>query len=135
MNIKKAYYYLFYKFYKFGERSPSSLPSDYTAILAISVLEVLFLGALKFYYIEFIDQNNSFEFFSFQTLVPLIAVLLLNYFAFFKNDRWKEYVNEFNQWPRKRNIIGTWIVIGIVVFIIVNMVVAIHIMGQITGIN
>ena len=135
MNIKKAYYYLFYKLYKFGEASPSSFPSDFTATFAIVVFEVLFFIALKFYYIEFIDRGNTFVFVSFQTLGPLGAVLLVNYFAFINNDRWKEYVNEFDQWPRNRNIIGTWIVIGIIAFIIVNLVVAFNTMGQITGIH
>lgn len=135
MTIKKAYYYLFYKLYKFGESSPSSFPSNFTATFAIAVFEVLFLITLKFYYIEFIDQSNSFVFLSVETLVPLITVFLVNYFAFLNNDRWKEYVNEFDQWPRNRNIIGTWIVIGIIAFIIVNLAVAFHIMGEITGIH
>ena len=134
INIKRGYYYIFYKFYKFGELSPSSFPSDFTATLAITVLEVLFLIAVKFYYIEFIDSSNTFVFASFQTILPLATVLLVNCFAFLKNDKWKVYVNEFNQLPRKRNLIGTWIVAGIVIFIIVNLIVAINIMSKVTGI-
>lgn len=134
INIKRGYYYIFYKFYKFGELSPSSFPSDFTATFAIAVLEVLFLIALKFYYIEFIDLRNTFVFASFQTIFPLVLVFLINYFAFLNNDKWKVYVNEFNQWPKERNLIGTWIVAGIVIFIIVNLFVAFSIMSKITGI-
>jgi len=90
--------------------------------------------ALKFYYIEFIDRNNTFVLASFQTILPLVIVFLVNYFAFLNNDKWKVYVNEFSQWPRERNLIGTWIVAGIVIFIIVNLFVAFSIMSKITGI-
>ncbi len=135
MNIKKGYYYVFYKFYKFGEWSPSDFPSDFTATFAITVLEVLFLGTLKFYYIEFVDRNDPFVLISFQTIVPLVIVVLVNYFAFINNDRWKKYVTEFDQWPRNKNLIGTYVVIGILVFIIVNLIIAINIMGQVTGIH
>lgn len=135
MNIKKSYYYFFYKFYKLGERSPSSLPSNYTAAVAIIVLEVIFLGALKFYYIEFIDQNSTFQFFALQTFIPLGVVLCLNYFAFLNGVGWKKYVIEFDRWPREKNAVGTWIVVGITIFILVNMAIAIHVMSQITGIH
>jgi len=135
MNIKKAYYYLFYKFYKFGEASPSIFPSDFTAVVAIVFLQVLFLGSLKFYYIEFFDRNDTLTFASLQTLIPLAAVILINYFAFFNNENWKAYVHEFDELPKSKNLIGTWIVIGIVALSIGNVVLAVHIMGEITGIN
>ena len=135
MKIKKAYYYLFYKFYKFGEWSPSVFPSDFTAAFAIACLEVLFLISLKFYYIEFIDLNDTFTFVSFQTLIPLAAVFLVNYFAFFNNTNWKKYIIEFDRLPKNKNLIGTLIILVIVAVIIGSLAFAFHIMGQITGIN
>jgi purine-cytosine permease-like protein len=133
MKIKRAYYYLFYKFYKFGEWSPSVFPSDFTATFAIACLEVLFLMSLKFYYIEFIDRNDTFTFFSFQTLTPLLAVLLINYFAFINNSNWKKYIREFDRLPKNINLIGTWVVIGMASFVIGSLALAFYIMGQITG--
>lgn len=135
MNIKKAYYYFFYKFYKFGEWSPSTLPSNYTAAVAIGVLEVFFWLALKFYYIEFVDPNSPFQLLALQTLIPLATIITVNCTAFLYTEGWKKYVSEFDQWPRSKNIIGTWVVTGIVAFIIANVIVAIHIMAQITGIH
>ncbi len=135
MIIKKAYYYLFYKFYKFGEWSPSVFPSDFTATFAIACLEVLFLISLKFYYIEFFDRNDTFTFVSFQTIISLVTVFLINYFAFLNNKSWKTYVHEFDKLPESKNLIGTWIVIGLVAFVIGNLALAFHIMGKITGIE
>ena len=135
MSIKKAYYYFFYKFYKFGERSLSTLPSNYTAAVAIGVLEVLFWLALKFFYIEFVDQNNSYQLLALQTLIPLGIIITVNCTAFLFTAGWKKYVSEFDQWPRSKNIIGTWVVAGIVLFIIVNIIVAVNVMSQVGGMH
>ena len=130
IKIKKAYFYLFYKFYKFGARS-GPFSDDFSAGMLIVILEVLILGILKFYYIGFIDQNDTIKPFSLETIVPLLTVFFVNYFAFVNNDKWKEYIKEFDKIPRYKNIIGTWIVIMIVAFILVNVVISFNIMGQI----
>ncbi len=135
MNVKKAYYYLFYKLYKFGEWSPSIFQSDFTATFAIVCLEVLFLGSLKFYYFNFVDHNDTFVLISFQTIIPLTAIILINYFAFINDNTWKKYVKEFDRLPKKKNLIGTWLIIGIILFVIVNFALAVHIMGRINGIE
>ena len=135
MAIKRYYYYLFYKFYKFGEWSPSSFPSDWTATVAILALEIGFLISLKVYYFDFFNRNDDWNPFSLQTIIPFAGILLLNYLAFLINDKWKTYVNEFEQLPESKNLTGTWIVVGISIFVIVNIVVAFHIMGQITGVH
>lgn len=134
-KIKKSYYYLFYKFYKFGEWSPSSFPSDWTAVFAILSIEIWFLVSLKVYYFDFFNRNDDFEILSFQTIIPFVSLILLNSLTFFHNAKWKEYVQEFDYWPRSKNIIGTWIVIGILVFVLVNVIVSFHLMGNITGIH
>lgn len=116
--IKKAYFYLFYKFYKFGEWSPSIFPSDWSAALAIDLLEMVFIASLKFYYIEYIDPKNELT--PLQVIVATIAIFLTNSIVFMINDNWKHYVMEFDKLPRYKNIIGTWVVILIVAFILVN---------------
>ena len=131
----RAYYYLFYKLYKFGEWSPSSYPSDFTATYAIVVFETMLFGVLKFYYIEFLDKSAVFTFVSASTLIPLILIFLINYFAFLRNDNWQGYVSDFEKLPKRKNIIGTWIVIAILLSIILNVVLAFNIMGQITSIH
>ncbi|WDF55240.1 hypothetical protein [Mucilaginibacter sp. KACC 22063] len=133
--MKRAYYYLFYKFYKFGEWSPSIFPSDFTAAFSISCLEVLFLISLKFYYIEFIDQEDAFTFFSFQTLISLLVVFLINYFAFIHNSNWKKYIREFDKMQPNINLAGTFLVIALIAFVIGSLALAFHIMEQITGIH
>jgi len=132
MMIKKAYFYLFYKFYKFGSRS-GPFPNDFSAAVLISIIEVLILSILKFYYIGFINQNGTIELLSIETIVPLVAIFLINYFAFVNNDKWKEYVKEFDKLPRYKNILGTWIVVIIIAFILVNVVISFNMMGEIAA--
>ena len=131
MIIKKAYFYLFYKFYKFGEWSPSVFPSDWTAAMAIAILEMLFIASLKFYYIEYIDPKNELT--PLQVIVVGIVVFLVNTIAFVIKDNWKHYIKDFDKLPRYKNIIGTWVVILIVVFILVNAGISFKTMSEIAA--
>jgi len=131
MNIKKGYYYLFYKFYKFGEASPSIFPGDFTAAFAISGLEVLFLGSLKFYSTNFWGRQGDLKLTSFHVIIPLATVVLINYFTFINSTKWKKYIRDFDKLPHKKNSIGTWITIGVIAFVLVNFAFSFHIMSQI----
>jgi hypothetical protein len=132
MNIRKAYFYLFYKFYKFGSNS-GPFPNDFSAAVLLVILETLILAVLKFYYIGFVDHNDTIEPTSIETILPLLAVFFINYFAFIHNDKWKKYFKEFDKLPRYKNIIGTWIVIILVAFILINVVISFNIMGKIAA--
>jgi uncharacterized membrane protein YbhN (UPF0104 family) len=124
MNIKKSYYYLFYKFYKLGELSPSIFPSDFISIVVILWLEMMFLLSLKIYYREFINPNDNLRLVSFQTIGILSILIIIKYVAFIRNTKWKKYAKEFNQLPEAKNDNGTAIVIGIVLFVISNLIFA-----------
>jgi hypothetical protein len=63
--------------------------------------------------------------------IPLVLVLLINYVAFIHTDVWKDYVIEFDKMPKKKNRIGSWIVFGIVLFIISNLIFSFYLMSRI----
>jgi len=129
--IKKAYFYLFYKIYMFADWAHTVFPHDMAAAAAISMLEILFIGSLKFYYIGYIDPKSE------PTLLEMIlagtVVVLINTIAFIFSDKWKIYFKEFDALPRYKNKIGTWIVIIIVAFVLINMVISIKVMGAMAG--
>lgn len=131
MDIKRAYYYLFYKYYKFGEASPSIFPSDFTATIAISVLEILFLASFKFYSTYFFGRSGNLKFMSFQVIIPLATIFVINYLAFINNTAWKKYVREFDNISTAKNTVGTWIIIGISAAIIFNFSLSVYVMNQI----
>jgi len=130
----KAYYYLFYKFYRFGELSPSSFPSDFTSTFAITVLETILIFSLNFFYIDFVNKDYVLTF-NLQTIAPLVVVFIVNYLAFIRSDKWKDYNKEFEQLPTDVNNRGTAIVMGVVLVIITSMWYSIHVMSVITGIH
>jgi len=124
MGIKEAYYYLFYKFYKLGEMSPSIFPSDFVAAVVILWLELFFLSSFVFYYRDFVDPNHKWELVSFQTLVPLIVLIVIKFFAFINDTKWKTYFKKFDKFSQEKNDNGTAIVGGIVIIVVTNFVVA-----------
>ena len=63
--------------------------------------------------------------------IPFLLVILINYIAFVRTDVWKDYVKEFDQLSKRKNRIGSWIVLGGVLFVIANLVVAFYLMSQI----
>lgn len=129
MGIKKAYYYLFYKFYKFGELTPSYYKSDFTATSSISILEAGLIFSLKFYYIEFINHNNNYKLYSPEIIVPLLAILVGNFYAFIISSKWKHYIIEFDKWPKSKNLVGTWIVMGIIILTFLIIISSFYMLG------
>jgi len=62
-----------------------------------------------------------------------IVIVAINSFAFIMNDNWKHYFKEFDKLPRYKNIIGTWVVILIVVFILVSAGISFKTMSEIAA--
>jgi uncharacterized membrane protein YidH (DUF202 family) len=120
--MKKAYYYLFYKFYKFSKIGPSIFPNDWIAGVAIVLIEVYCFSALLLYYKIFVDRTVVFKLSSIGIFVPLIGICVLNYMAFIHDNTWQKYVHDFDKLPRRRNIIGTWFVIIILVILFVSVI-------------
>jgi hypothetical protein len=130
-KIKKAYYYLFYKLYRWYERGPSVWLSDWKAELSIDVL-LIFIGiSLVVYYTIFFDRYLSIGNGNILLIGYLLLIATPNYFIFHHRDRWKDIVKEFDKLPKLKNKIGGWIVFGVVMLIIANMVFAFYQMSLI----
>lgn len=116
--MKRAYYYLFYKLYKFWEYvSFPKIWSDFKAGVSMGALEMWLVAGLINYYRIYIDHEMTFSKNLYIGMV--VFVIGLNYFSFVHTDKWKEYNAEFEQLPRKKNIIG-----GIIVWIIIISIIA-----------
>ena len=128
-KIKQAYFFLFYKMYKWiGEDNWSA---DWKASLSIDVL--VFFAILSFivYYTTFIDRY--FELVDSKIIVFLfiVGISVPNYFIFHHRDQWKEIVKNFDNLPKKKKLIGGWIVFGVVLLIFANLFFAFYQMSLI----
>lgn len=130
-NILKAYYYLFYKFYKMSEAAPSRWLSDWKAGVVILALEAWLLVSFIVYYKVFINRYFHLEVTHPVVIVPGTLIFLVNYFLFVHRDTWKDYVKEFDRLPKRSNQIGSWIVFGIVLLVIANVIFSFYLMSGI----
>ena len=122
MNIIKMYYYFFYKIYSLMEYFQSKgAGNKFRAIILMTFVEGWLLFAIYNYWDVFFQQRTTIQFFSFKS-VPFLIIVLLKWFAFIRNDRWKVYEQQFDRWPKAKNLKGTYIVIGIVILIFGNLI-------------
>jgi hypothetical protein len=117
-KIKKAYYYFFYIIWGMYEGSPNRWASDVKAGAFILFLECLVVFACIGYYSVIFSLKNLFD--VAWLYGPLAVFTLLHYFAFYKNDVWRERVYEFGEWPNRKNVIGAAIVVFVIALIIAN---------------
>jgi len=132
MNIKKAYYYLFYKLYKFWEAaSTPKVWTDWKAELCIDAL-LLFLGAsILVYYKVFINRYFHLSDSNWSVIIICVSISIFNYFIFHHRGQWKEIIKKFDDWPSEKNKRGTVIVGFVVTAVILNLVFAFYLMSTI----
>ncbi|MFN0293021.1 hypothetical protein [Pedobacter helvus] len=128
----KAYYYLFYRIYRFWENvSDPKFWSDWKAGIVIIVLELFLLASIFIYYKIFFNRYVHLSESNRDIIIPLLLVVIPNYFAFVHTDRWKDYVKEFDALPKKDNKIGGWIVFGFILLVIANLIFSIYLMSKV----
>ncbi len=132
MSIKQLYGYFFYILYRiwfkidksFG--ATGSYPTKMKALICLFGIEVWFVFSIALYFGYFFSIHPHIAFFSFIGLAPFIILLVMKWFVFEKDDRWKNYVKKFDSWPPKKNRAGAWIVIVMILFIIFNFILALY---------
>jgi len=126
MTFKFAYHYLFYKFYKFSHAAPSKWWSEGKATLLIAELEIFLIISILNYYAASIGWSNSNLIYGY---LPLSMVAFLcNYPIFLKRNKWKILVEEFDDLPKRTNARGSWMVFGLVLFIVSNLMISFYLL-------
>ncbi|WP_284462187.1 hypothetical protein [Chryseobacterium sp.] len=134
INIKKTYYYFFYKIYKSIEYTSTlvggNFLTDFKTGLVILTLELWFLGSFLNYYSIIYDIKLNITAKSPILLIPLFLICILNYFSFIHTDIWKKYNNEFDNLPISKNKKGSFIVWSIVIFIVLNFFISAYLLQR-----
>ena len=135
MNPTKVYHYLFYKFYKFYDVDSIWLGAkwwtDWKASFSVLVLEIWLLLSFLNYYEIFTEKDVSSYSKNIISLATLLILVITKYIVFEHRDRWKEYIKEFDKWPKRKNKIGTIFVSILVLFILANLIYSFYLLSQI----
>lgn len=114
-----------------SEAAPLRWLSNWKAGLCIIALELFLIASLFIYYKVFFNKYVHLGESNWDVIISVLVVVIPNYFAFVHTDIWKDYVKEFDQLPKRRNRIGSWIVFGIVLFVIANLIFSFYLMSKI----
>ncbi|MFP3833572.1 hypothetical protein [Chryseobacterium sp. SIMBA_028] len=128
-KIKRAYYYFFYKMYK--AMIWTSFPfrnflNGFRAGLVMIVLEFWIAFSIQNYY-YIINNINPKSISDLSLYIVGVIIIIFNYVTLDHNNNvWKKYNLEFDNLPKRKNLIGGIIVWSIVLFIIINFFASIH---------
>ncbi|WP_298307946.1 hypothetical protein [Flavobacterium sp.] len=117
MALLKAYQYFFYKLYRFYESSTySRWWSDWKALVSIIVLEmwIYFSIEILYHYFFNIPMVSSDDRIDLGMLIFGFIVSVINWSLFIFQNKWRDFVEEFDKLSIKENRIGgtiVWIII------------------------
>lgn len=128
------YHYFFYKIYKSieytSELSGGKFLSAFKASLVMITLEIWILLSLGIYYTIITKIKIELSISMPIIYIPLIIIISIDYFIFHNKNQWKNIILKFDKLTKKRNIIGGWIVCGVVVLIITNLIFSFYLFYQ-----
>lgn len=128
--IKRGYYYFFYQLYRHFEKCTFVWLSDWKAGMSMIVLEIWLVLSIGIYYT--VKQNIKTELSVKMPIVyiPVIIIIIINYFSFFHTDKWKEYIQNFDNSSQVSKRRGAYIVFAIVLGIILNLIFSFYLLSQ-----
>jgi uncharacterized protein YjeT (DUF2065 family) len=135
MNVKKAYYYLYYKLYRLFEWTATS-PwwSEWKALAVIDLLGFMIAFSFLTYYNIFVDRNLIVGHGPVKVIslaVFILGIVLPNFLIFTYRDQWKNIAAKFDQLPKLKNRIGSLIVFGVIVLILANLIYSFYLDSQV----
>jgi hypothetical protein len=125
------YYYLFYKFYKVAMTGAIKSLSSFYASIGVIFIEICLLLSISNYYTISINRYSTLEVKSPAVLIAVGVLLLIDYLTFSYKGKWKIYVLEFDQLPKKQNVIGSIIVSIVIVMIVSNLIFSFYLISRI----
>jgi hypothetical protein len=133
--IKKSYYYFFYKIYRSieytSELSGGKFLTLFKAGVVMIALEIWILISISAYYAIYKKISLELSLSMPIIYIPLLIIVAFNYFTLDYKDNWKKYNTEFANYSKKKNRIGGWIVFGIIVLIMANLIYSFYLMSEI----
>ena len=101
------------------------------ASLVMLTLETWILLSLGAYYVVYTKKFVELSITMPIAYVPAVIIFIFNYIALHYKDRWKQFNTEFDNYSNRISRIGSWIVFGVVVLIISNLIYSFYLMSLI----
>jgi hypothetical protein len=119
----KFIYYLFYRLYQFGIRiSDDSLRVFKPFVIIVFFENGIIIGILSWYSI--LTEKNHYVTGIYEILL-LSVLLLINYFIFIKDGKWKKFSNEYEEYSKRQKIIrdcvGVLLGVAILAFFMISV--------------
>lgn len=134
-KIKRYYQYFYYKIYRFieytSEQMGGKFLTEFKAGITVIAFEIWSLLSIYNYYTIITKQNLHLSFKTPLIYIPFIVIILLKWKNFSSKEQWFSYHQQFDALPTEVNKKGGWIVFGITVFIILNLIFSFYLMMQI----
>lgn len=131
-KIKRGYTYIFYKFYSSLEKySAPPFWSEWKASSMLSILLTILIYSLLILYMIFIDRHSEIGGNPYIMVSTVVGLNIMNYIIFLRCDQWKIIVKRFDKLSPKKNKIGSWIVLGLVILVILSLILAFYLMSQV----
>lgn len=117
-KIRFVYLYIYYTLYKAAQNSPTIFPYSFITILSFDAILLMFLSSCMFYYTGLTSIIVHISDILFLVIISIL-VFAPNFFIFDYKNKYKKYVNEFDEIPKNINYkykIIAWI--GIILIIL-----------------
>lgn len=132
--IKKSYFF-FYKIYRSIEYTSGLSGGKFLVLFKAGIvmiaLEIWILVSLANYYAIYTKTLKELSISMPVVYIPGLIIFAFNVFTLDYKDNWKKYNTEFANYSKRKNRIGGWIVFGIIVLIISNLIFSFYLMSEI----
>jgi len=127
--MKKAYYLLFYKlchFFKAVSDDNWEKPKAFIVVDALCVL--LLIELLVWWTLAFKSIVNASKFW---LIIPVLAIVTLNYNFLMSSDNWNNYEEEFKSYSKRKNRIINFSVFLFILLVLGSLIFAFYQMSLI----
>lgn len=122
MTLKKAYHYFYYNIYTFFINISDDALNKFKPAVIIAVLEVIIL--MDFFIWHTILTKNDAAILPY--FLGAIFLALFNSFVFLHGNKYKKYFPEFQNYSKKKKVIGGSITFLIIILVIASLIFSFH---------
>jgi hypothetical protein len=131
MTFKKAYYYFHYKIYKFFSKRENIFLSDgFRAEISLMAIKLWLVFPIYAYFGLLQEKRPTISILQPTVFLPMIVIFSSTLYFFTFSSKWKIYHEEFDKWPKNKNIKGGILVLGIIALIVVNAFLSIYLLDK-----